>query len=87
MSSEGAKTYNPRTAKWEPLTDPAMKAEHEAQKNGQPAPGDRTLTEIRRDDPTIASDMSDEVTKEAEKAAKEAADAAKKAAEDAAKNG
>lgn len=87
MASEGAKTYNPHTAKWEPLTDPALKAEHEAQKNGQPAPGDRTLSQIRRDDPTIASEMDDAEIKAAEKAAEEAAAAAKKAAEAAAKNG
>ena len=39
--------YNPHTAQWEPETDPYRIAEHEAQRAGKPAPGDRTEEELR----------------------------------------
>ena len=47
-SAEGApQQYNPHTAKWEAVEDEARIAEHEAQRDGKPAPGDRTEDELR----------------------------------------
>ena len=47
-SAEGApQQYNPHTAQWEPVEDEARIAEHEAQREGKPAPGDRTEEELK----------------------------------------
>lgn len=48
-STEGApQRYNPYTAKWEPEEDSFRIAEHEAQRAGKKAPGDRTEAQLRR---------------------------------------
>lgn len=47
MAKTDAQRYNPHTAQWEPLTDSNMLAEHQAQAEGKPAPGDRTAEELR----------------------------------------
>lgn len=56
MARENVRVFNPQTGQYEkPKAEhKALVAEHEAQIEGQPAPGDRTIEELAALDPGMA---------------------------------